>query len=579
MKRLLALLLSAILVATAFAFTVVANDDVSLEEKLSQALGEKDANSKLDLVIEAPEFYHTGDDIVINVYARNITAANGVHIVEFELNYDNEKLLLVNDIDEDDDNALVCIEKLPKDWENFSSVANDYDPQNPSDTVNPINDGKVTVTVFTAKNSASAAVKNDDELVFGFRFKLLDGACGDLGFVISNESCEAGYNTKTGAEIYSASGDYAIITHKMTTEERMLKLLGAEAKDPKFDVNVVAPEFYVAGEEVTVSVFAENITLSSGLHLVEFELNYDNDKLLLLNDIDEEDENVLLCAPELPKDWENFSSVANDYDSQNPSDTVNPINDGKVTVTVFTAKSTASAAVKDSIRFEFTFLVLEDCEEEIGLAVPHASVEGAYNSKTGADKYNGNGSYAIMEKREPVIVEAEAGVIDEKAELKIDTVSKEDLEGTVIEHIASAVVFDIYIEKDDERIQPNGELKISILAPEGYEEGVLKVYYVSDDGTITDMNAVYADGYYTFFTTHLSYYMIADPADMYTLGDVNDDGAVDKYDYILVKRVVMGTFALGETQTLAADVNQDGSVDKFDYILIKRSVMGTYVIG
>ena len=65
----------------------------------------------------------------------------------------------------------------------------------------------------------------------------------------------------------------------------------------------------------------------------------------------------------------------------------------------------------------------------------------------------------------------------------------------------------------------------------------------------------------------------------YVVGDVNNDTVIDKYDYILVKRVVMGTITLDETQTLAADVNQDGSVDKFDYILIKRSVMGTYVIG
>ncbi len=63
-----------------------------------------------------------------------------------------------------------------------------------------------------------------------------------------------------------------------------------------------------------------------------------------------------------------------------------------------------------------------------------------------------------------------------------------------------------------------------------------------------------------------------------TLGDVNSDGDIDKYDYILVKRAVMGTIDLDETQLLAADVNKKDGVEKYDYILIKRHVMGTYTI-
>ena len=63
------------------------------------------------------------------------------------------------------------------------------------------------------------------------------------------------------------------------------------------------------------------------------------------------------------------------------------------------------------------------------------------------------------------------------------------------------------------------------------------------------------------------------------VGDVNGDGAIDKFDYILVKRYVMGTITLNDSQTDAADVNGDGKLDKFDYIFLKRHVMGTYKIG
>jgi hypothetical protein len=43
----------------------------------------------------------------------------------------------------------------------------------------------------------------------------------------------------------------------------------------------------------------------------------------------------------------------------------------------------------------------------------------------------------------------------------------------------------------------------------------------------------------------------------------------------MCKRSVMDTFVLSNAQMLTADVNSDGVVDKYDYILIKRHVMGT----
>ncbi len=64
----------------------------------------------------------------------------------------------------------------------------------------------------------------------------------------------------------------------------------------------------------------------------------------------------------------------------------------------------------------------------------------------------------------------------------------------------------------------------------------------------------------------------------FSLGDVNSNGEIEKYDYILVKRAVMKTIELSGAQMLAADVNGGGSVEKYDYILIKRHVMKTYTI-
>ncbi len=63
------------------------------------------------------------------------------------------------------------------------------------------------------------------------------------------------------------------------------------------------------------------------------------------------------------------------------------------------------------------------------------------------------------------------------------------------------------------------------------------------------------------------------------LGDVNNDEAINQYDYILVKRHYFGTRYLTDEEMTRADVNSDGAVNQYDYILIKRHYFGTFVIG
>lgn len=67
-------------------------------------------------------------------------------------------------------------------------------------------------------------------------------------------------------------------------------------------------------------------------------------------------------------------------------------------------------------------------------------------------------------------------------------------------------------------------------------------------------------------------------SDNVTDGDINNDGNIDKYDYIYCKRAVLKTITLNERQSKAADVNGDGNINSYDYILIKRHVLKTFVI-
>ena len=71
---------------------------------------------------------------------------------------------------------------------------------------------------------------------------------------------------------------------------------------------------------------------------------------------------------------------------------------------------------------------------------------------------------------------------------------------------------------------------------------------------------------------------IEEVADL-NIGDVNEDGNIDQYDYILVKRHYFGTRILSDAEKLRADVNNDTKVDQYDYILICRHYFGTYKIG
>lgn len=78
-----------------------------------------------------------------------------------------------------------------------------------------------------------------------------------------------------------------------------------------------------------------------------------------------------------------------------------------------------------------------------------------------------------------------------------------------------------------------------------------------------------------YATIHWGYRAEAD----IKLGDINVDNDITSFDYILIQRVVMGTYDFSEEQIKAGDIDGNSSIDSSDYILIKRHVMGTYVIG
>ena len=56
-------------------------------------------------------------------------------------------------------------------------------------------------------------------------------------------------------------------------------------------------------------------------------------------------------------------------------------------------------------------------------------------------------------------------------------------------------------------------------------------------------------------------------------GDVNGDGKLNTADYILVRKHILKTISLNNTQKKRADINSDGKVNANDYILIKKAIL------
>ena len=65
----------------------------------------------------------------------------------------------------------------------------------------------------------------------------------------------------------------------------------------------------------------------------------------------------------------------------------------------------------------------------------------------------------------------------------------------------------------------------------------------------------------------------------YGAGDVNMSGMVDAADYLMIKRIFLGTYPANDLQYMLADVNGDGAVTAIDYIMVKRHCLGTFTIG
>ena len=175
------------------------------------------------------------------------------------------------------------------------------------------------------------------------------------------------------------------------------------------------------------------------------------------------------------------------------------------------------------------------------------------------------------------IVDADTGItITEAAEGNLPANTQLVVEQ--VEAFENSITYDITLTQNGAAVQPAGEVTVKIPVPDTMDGNACRVYRQEADGSYTDMNATYRDGYMVFTTDHFSQYVLTtETLSTTTPGDVNADGKVDAVDARWVLQAAAGMRTL-ENAT-AADVNGDGKIDAVDARWILQAAAGMRTLG
>lgn len=235
---------------------------------------------------------------------------------------------------------------------------------------------------------------------------------------------------------------------------------------------------------------------------------------------------------------------------------------------------------------EYTF---EGCTSLTEITIP-ASVTSIDNSAFDTSRpltiygYEGSAAQTYADQYENFTFVPLSTVTDESG-ITADVTSGVTLDVEVItDTIESSVIpegeilvaaYDVNLVKDGEAVQPANVVTVKIPC----DDPDAKVYRQEADGTLTDMKAVYRDGYLVFKTTHFSVYIVATGAevDLAICGDADGDGEVTVSDATTIQRRLVSLPVSENFNEAAADVNGNGELDVLDATLIQRYLVSMNV--
>lgn len=164
------------------------------------------------------------------------------------------------------------------------------------------------------------------------------------------------------------------------------------------------------------------------------------------------------------------------------------------------------------------------------------------------------------------ITNAELAVVEITEKISIDEVN------LVLVGEQVSKLYDITLVEEGEAVQPEGGVKVKIPAT----EQAYKVYRVEEDGTLTDMNAVYEDGFMVFTTEHFSLYVVTEEVEQpqFENGDVNKDGKLNIKDATNIQKYLAKMAEFDEEALALADYDGNGKLNIKDATTIQKKIAG-----
>lgn len=143
-------------------------------------------------------------------------------------------------------------------------------------------------------------------------------------------------------------------------------------------------------------------------------------------------------------------------------------------------------------------------------------------------------SLKIVDETTNIKMDTNIAVVPENTKLVVTEITEGKTYNTVkssLENVNKFKVFDITLLSDNIKIQPNGNVKISIPIPDNFNTSNLVVYRVTDNGDKTKYNVKIETidnvKYATFETDHFSTYVLTDESTNNEVIDVNTQGEKD----------------------------------------------------
>ncbi len=177
--------------------------------------------------------------------------------------------------------------------------------------------------------------------------------------------------------------------------------------------------------------------------------------------------------------------------------------------------------------------------------------------------------------------DADSGICIERITVEDSTLKVAEITNTsnfdevtlALENEVAINIFDISLTENGAELLP--EIAVAVKIPADNE--LSKVYRIEEDGSLTDMNAMYTDGYMALNTDCLGLYALTVPATLapeYQLGDANTDGDVNIKDATAIQKHIANIEFLTENGLAVADYNDDKYVNIKDATAIQKFIAG-----